>query len=606
MNVTTAPRPRTLRLRALLVALLAGATLLVSARDAIAAGERIQTYDIDATIEKSGAVLLRETIVYDFGSEQRHGIFRDVETRQRYDDRYDRVYGLDVISVTSPTPNTRAGYETESEDELTRIRIGDPDRTITGVHTYVITYRLRGTLNAFDKQDEWFWNVIAPQWDVPIDQVNVTVHAPAAPTRIACFAGPTRSTSACGRSAITGTNATFATSGLRAREAFTVVLALPKGAVANPAPILDERWSFQRAFTVDPLRIGLMLTVLALVVAGVWRLVWLVGRDRQWRGARIAAIPAAANDVQDRVPLMNGTITPTEYIPPEGMRPGLIGTILDETAHPLDVSASIVDLAVRGYLRIEEIEATGWFGSNDWQLTRLKPSEGLTGYETLLLDGLFESGDEVKFSELREQFAARFAKVQEALYQEIVDRGWYSRSPQSTRAMWLGFAIAALVAAVAIEVFTAALTTFGIVPLPLILGAIALLVLHAQMPSRTASGTAAYRRVLGFRRFIVEAETERARFAERAGLFYEYLPYAIVFGATKQWAQAFEGLALPTPDWYRSTHAFTPLFLMNSMGDFSDRSVSALTSTPGGSGSSGFGGGGFSGGGGGGGGGGSW
>ena len=87
--------------------------------------------------------------------------------------------------------------------------------------------------------------------------------------------------------------------------------------------------------------------------------------------------------------------------------------------------------------------------------------------------------------------------------------------------------------------------------------------------------------------------------------FYEYLTYAIVFGATKQWARAFEGLALPAPDWYVSSHPFTTLMLMNAMSDFSDRSVSALTSTPGGSGGSGFSGG-FSGGGGGGGGGGSW
>ena len=64
---------------------------------------------------------------------------------------------------------------------------------------------------------------------------------------------------------------------------------------------------------------------------------------------------------------------------------------------------------------------------------------------------------------------------------------------------------------------------------------------------RRNSNNPVYRRVLGFRRFIVEAETERARFAERAGLFYEYLPYAIVFGETQQWARAFEGLAVPQP-----------------------------------------------------------
>ena len=600
-----------MRLAMVVIALLAVGASLLSARDALAAGERIQSYAIDATIQSSGDVLLTETIVYDFANNDRHGIFRDIVTRQRYDDRFDRTYGLDVISVTSPTPNTPAAFTLESNEGLTRIKIGDANRTISGVHTYVITYRLRGTLNAFDadandRHDEWYWNVIAPLWDVPIDKATVTVHTPAAPTRVACFAGPERSTRPCAQAAMTGTQATFAASTMQPRYALSVVVALPKGAVAQPTPILEERWAVDRAFTVDPLRVALMIVVLVASIAGAARLVFVVGRDPQWRGQPIAALPAGANDVQDAVPLFNGTVTPTEYLPPEGMRPGLVGTMLDEVAHPLDVSASIVDLAVRGYLKIEEIPATGWFGSSDWQLTRLKPSTDLTSYETILLDGLFEDGDEVKFSDLRQHFATRFANVQQALYTEIVDRGWYSRGPQSTRALWLTISIVALAAAIGLEFAAAAFTTFGIVPLPLILGAPVLLALHNRMPSRTANGTAVYRRILGFRRFIVEAETDRAQFAERAGLFYEYLPYAIVFGATKQWARAFEGLALPTPDWYTSSQPFTALLLMNAMGDFSDRSVGALTSTPGGSGSSGFGGGGFSGGGGGGGGGGSW
>ena len=212
----------------------------------------------------------------------------------------------------------------------------------------------------------------------------------------------------------------------------------------------------------------------------------------------------------------------------------------------------------------------------------------------------------MKFGDLKTTFATKFANVQNALYQELVDRGWYHRSPSATRSMWIGIAIGLLVASIGLVAVAAMFTAFGIVPLPLVLGAIAFLVVSGRMPARTGKGTAAYRRSVGFRRFIVEAETERARFAERAGLFYEYLPYAIVFGATKQWAKAFEGLNLPAPDWYVASHPFTTLALMNAMGSFSDNSVSALTSTPGGSGSSGFGGGGFSGGGGGGGGGGSW
>ena len=150
------------------------------------------------------------------------------------------------------------------------------------------------------------------------------------------------------------------------------------------------------------------------------------------------------------------------------------------------------------------------------------------------------------------------------------------------------------------------LTTFAIVPLPLVLAALLLLVLHKRIPRRTAKGTSALRRTLGFKQFIETAETRRSEFAEKTGLFYEYLPYAIVFGCVDRWSKAFEGLDLPAPNWYGSNSAFTALYFASAMNGFSDTAVSAIVSTPGGSGSSGFGGGGSSGGGGGGGGGGSW
>lgn len=573
---------------------------------ALADGERINSYDVAIEIEAGGSLLVHEEIAYDFGSNQQHGIFRDVVTKQRYDDLYDRSYPLDVVSVTATPPNTPTEYAVEGAGKgMVRIRIGDADRTISGLHTYAITYRLRGALNGFDDHNELYWNVIDARWDVPIARASVKVRVPGTPMSVVCFAGPTGSNRPCDSASVEGGRAVFAQAGLDAFEGLTIAVALPKGAVAEPAPILHERQTLARAFTVDPLRITLMLTLLLAVAGGITRLLWTIGRDRQWRDQPVAAIPAVASDTEDRVPLVGGPTYPVEYTPPEGMRPGLVGTLFDETAHPLDISATIVDLAVRGYLRIDEVEGKGWFASDDWKLTRLKPGAGLTEYERTLLDGLFHDGDGVKFSDLRERFASRLEQVQRQLYRELVDHKWYRRSPRDIRALWLRISFAAIALAAGATIVSGLFTSFAIVPLPLLLGAVSLLALHGRMPARTATGTAAYRRVLGFRRFILDAETYRARFAEQAGLYYEYLPYAIVFGATKQWARAFEGLALPAPDWYASPQPFSALMLADAMTGFSDRSTGALTSTPGGSGSSGFSGG-FSGGGGGGGGGGSW
>jgi uncharacterized membrane protein len=129
-------------------------------------------------------------------------------------------------------------------------------------------------------------------------------------------------------------------------------------------------------------------------------------------------------------------------------------------------------------------------------------------------------------------------------------------------------------------------------------------------PQRTAKGTAVLRHTEGFRRFINESEKERARFAEQKNLFSEYLPYAIVFGATGKWAAAFSGLDDQPPDtssWYISSTAFTFVAFSSAIDGFTVSTSGTLTSTPPStSGSSGFSGGGFSGGGAGGGGGGSW
>jgi uncharacterized membrane protein YgcG len=572
--------------------------------------EQIRSYLVDVVVERDGDITVVEQIDYDFGNDERHGIFRDIPTRLRYDDRYDRVYRLHDIKVTGD-PKTPTKYETEDlPGGLTRIKIGDADKTISGRHIYRIEYRVEGALNAFPDHDELYWNAIGQDWDAPIGGTAVTVQFEAggnidAP-QTACFAGPRGSQLACRSSRVEGGRAAFEGGALDAREGMTVVVGFPKGVVPEPAPILDERWSFRRAFTVDPLRLVIAGVVLVAAVGGVARLYWLNGRDWRWRGSATEAV-FGSNAGTQRVPWGDGEVFAAEYTPVDDLRPGQIGTLIDETAHPLDVSATIVDLAARGHLLIEEVPKEGWFGSADWRLT--KQAQGtdkrtLLDYEQLLLDGLFEDGDEVLLSDLKTKFATRLKQVQDALYADVIARGWFVGSPSSVRAQWVGIGIGALVIAIGVLLLVAKTTTFGIVALPPIVGALGLLAISGQMPRRSAQGTAVLRRTLGFRRFIEDAETHRSEFAEKAGLFYEYLPYAIVFGCVDRWVKAFEGLAMTPPSWYGSPGAFHAAAFAHSMSGFSDTTTSTLASTPGGSGSSGFGG--SSGGGGGGGGGGSW
>jgi hypothetical protein len=116
--------------------------------------EQITAYDIDITIEASGALLVTESIAYYF-AEPRHGILRDIPVRLRYDGTFDRVYPLEVVSVDA-TGGASDDYTVEESGGMKRIRIGDPDRTISGGYGYSIRYRVRGALNAFPEHDELY------------------------------------------------------------------------------------------------------------------------------------------------------------------------------------------------------------------------------------------------------------------------------------------------------------------------------------------------------------------------------------------------------------------------------------------------------------------
>src|SRR5688572_3756863 len=126
----------------LLVVVFALVVLLGSPAHAQTTGEHIDVYGFDAVIEDDGDLVVTETIAYDFGSEQRHGIFRDIPTRLRYDDRNDRVYRLEDVEVDGGE-GTPTGLSIEDgPGGTTRLRIGDADTTITGKHAYEIRYRL--------------------------------------------------------------------------------------------------------------------------------------------------------------------------------------------------------------------------------------------------------------------------------------------------------------------------------------------------------------------------------------------------------------------------------------------------------------------------------
>ena len=326
---------------------------------------------------------------------------------------------------------------------------------MSGRQQYVITYTVDGALNAFEDHDELYWNAVGAGWGVPIDRVGVVVRTPADITQQACFAGPVGSSLPCEALGLgVGPDGDVMTagqpSGLQPYDAMTVVVGLPKGAVSATGPHLEERWSLSKAMTPTPVTGTLAGLILIPGLAGV---VWLAtnrGRDRRFAGQTPGLTPTSGA-VEEPVPLTGAGPVAVQFQPPEGLRPGQLGTLIDEQANVLDVTATIVDLAVRGHLRIVELEREHWFSSRDWRLERLPGGTGdLLAYEKLLYDGLFETGEQVLLSSLKKTFAARMGKVQTALYEDVTRAGWFRGRPDKVRGVWqvagIGLIIAGAVA----------------------------------------------------------------------------------------------------------------------------------------------------------------
>ena len=595
------------------VVVAAGLALAVLAAPARAqAFEQILDYRVDLQIEAAGTLLVTEQIAYDFGTEERHGIFRDVPVRFGYDDRRDRVYPLEVQEV-SGSRGTPLQYALEDVDSMLRIRIGDPDQTITGRHDYSIVYRVEGTLNGFPDHDELYWNAIGADWEVPIEHASVTVTAPAAISRVACYAGPVGSTRSCGSSEADGPTAAFGPSGLDPNEGLTVVVGFPTGAVPAPRPILEERWSLTRrlarAFSVTPGTLAMAGGVLVVVLVVLGWLFGITGRNRR----RGAALGSVAGGVQS--------------VPPEGIRPAQAGLLVDEVVNPMVISATVVDLAVRGYVRIEEDPAREDWEQPDWRLVKLKPADNaLLEYERRLLNGLFatshrhtDDAEAVWLSELHKDFYHRFNSVRSSLYRDALKRRWFTEQPEKVRERWFTRGVGVTVLGVAVAALVVWLTSYGLMAIPILLAGPVLMVGAKRMPRHTSVGAELLRRVNGFRAYLAAAGADRPGPTQDPDQFSPYLPYAIVFGLTDQWTGALALVGAPprTP-WYASRRPYAPHQFRQRMHHFSSSSAETLTASPpavrgfsgfgDGSGSSGGsgGGGGSSGGGGGGGGGGSW
>lgn len=615
------------RCLAVLVALLAALTLPVGPASASDGEDAIVGYRMTIDLDDAGVAHVGLDLDVDFGQEPNHGPYLTYLVKQRFDDTQDRVYRFTDVRVGSSTgasPQT----EVEVEGSTLALRIGDPDRgDLVGVHSYRIEYRVEGWVNSASwfgpttglADDELYLNVLS-DWAIPVRDIVVQVSAPDEVLAADCFAGRSSQAPCTSLQAVQDApeSVVFTQDGLPAGAQLTVVARYPAGTFGDAPPILQDRWAFDRAFALTPATGAVTLVVAVLLIGAVVHAARRRGRDEQYLGLTPGLVPVQGQDApvgaRRRAPVA------VRFTPPEGFRSGQLGTLIDERADTHDVTATLIGLAVRGFLRIEQVtdgSATRWRSDDDWRLVRLRkpPHDPLLPYEAKLLKLLFDGERSVLLSDLRTTFASSMARIQDLLYEDVTERGWFRGNPKKVRAAWAGRGVLLVLAGVVATTLLAIWTSWALVGVPVVVAGIVMLATVRTAPARTAAGTAVLVQAQGFRHYLATAEADQIRFEEGEDLFSRYLPYAVAFGLTERWAKVFadlaaQGRAAPEPTWYVGSAGHTAFWLAGSsfahdLTSFTHSAGTALAApTPGSSGSSG--GGGFSGGGVSGGGGGTW
>ncbi len=593
--------------------------------------DRMASFTDQIVLDKDGGATFTETIDYRFGSSggARHGIFRNIVVRQAVQGSQEsnlfRYYALSDVKVTSPTgaPTT---VQLNDHGAETQIKIGDANKTVTSPQTYVITYHLANVMNPFPEQAEYFGNIFKDD-TIPKDVVQISLNGPGGVFEVRCSRGDTDPGKPCD-SAKPGSPATFSVTNLASNEDLTIAAKLPRVGFGALEPDLRSGSSSMnagQAKLVSALALTGGIAVPVLAAGLMIALVRTRGRD-EWYAGMTPGLTPGAGDGQAPVVKGKRPTVAVQFNPPPGVQPGMVGTIVDEEVNTVDVSATVVDLAVRGFLQIEEVQSGAVFSRTDWRLTRLvpPPGESLLPYESTLLEGIFESANPVELSDLKYKFADTLKTARSQMYQEVVRRGWFRKSPQTQRAGWQGLGFV-LIGAGAVSLFYLGAATYDIdrtaglgigIPSGVILGigliiaGLVFRVLGKRMAAKTAAGSAVLAQSLGFKKYLVTAEANQIKFEEAQAIFSRFLPFAIVFGVADRWAATFQKVAeaaaaagqqIAMPTWYLYSGAAFPDFggIADGVGSFADTAGGAFaaTASSGSSGGSGFSGGGFSGGG---------
>lgn len=593
-------------------------------------GESITRFDVEIAVQPDGRLEVIESILYDFGESDRHGIFRDIpRTYESPSEEGTETYKLLLENINVSSQTAPDSIQLEHLRDTYRFRIGDPDKTITGEHRYVLTYDVLNAVSFFDEFDEVYWNATGNEWDVPIEAATLSIELPenidASLLRVFCYQGFEGSRESCENSVFRedeSAGVLFIARNLSAGEGLTGALGFPKGVVPE---IERERVGLTSA------QVGFFIAVLSglLSILFVFTLVHIL------RSKKRHAEPKGRNTIV------------REYDAPHALSPSEVGHIVDKRIDNHDITAEIVYLAEQGHIHILSVPEKGFFRANTqfYLLKRRGGGDALKAYQKLILTSLFsdkyilskneegefidnvlksktithdkdelvnkiESSESITpLKDLKKSFHVDLEKIRQSLLSEMFEKEYLVKTPSRPLVLYVLSVITLVALSTGLAFFVAAkvstvllIAAFIAELLFIIWGATAF-----PLYKRTEKGVRAKEHSLGLKEYLSIAEKERLEFhfnpKNNPMLFEKLLPFAIALKVDTLWAREMEDVYI-RPDWYTDagTSRLTVPHFYRSFAGF-NTAVASSYASPSSSGSSG---GGFSGGGGGGGGGGSW
>jgi len=342
---------------------------LLQAAPLQANSRRILHFQSHIVVNPDSSMTVSETITYETGVRKR-GIVRDFPTTYRDSHGNTVKVGFQVLEVRRddhPEP-----YHIKAATNGERIYIGKEDHYLSpGVYTYTIKYRTDRQLGFFEGHDELYWNVTGNAWDFPIEEAEALIELPAG-AKVLNYAAYTGRQGERGQAftARAGENdIQFKTTlSLYPGQGLTVVVAWPKGVVQAPSGLVKTSFFLRDNLSVAVGLLGLLL------VLGYYLYIWSKhGRD-----------PAP------------GTIIPL-FAPPKDFSPAGVRFLMEEGFDNKAMAAAVVNMAVKGYLTIQEKAEGSLFKSRTYTLRKKDGApDTLSNDEALAASRLFSQGDAIE------------------------------------------------------------------------------------------------------------------------------------------------------------------------------------------------------------------